>query len=203
MAEHGGGRSVAPALASRCRQVLMPCSAHKAHCRAADPRSLPRPQRADGLACKCSAGALHLLAQPDGCFRRSGGPWNPEGRWKAPIDGAFAPGPGLVGRTHDQQHLPRRRRAHTVKRCACLGFAQIRDSGQAFGQVLLATACRALAAERSRTELPTRRPFLTAARSPTRSSPQRSDPIDRSRWSGPDVSESSVRPTASHCSILK
>ena len=123
--EHGRGRSVAPALASRHRRVLVPRSVYEARCQTLAVRSGRRRQRAGGLLCKCSARALHLLGEPDGCFRRRGRPWNSEGRWKAPIDGAFPPGPDLVGRTHDQQHPSRRRWTHTVEQCVCLGFAQI------------------------------------------------------------------------------
>ena len=117
---------MAPALASRHRRVLVPRSVHEARCQTLAVRSGRRRQRAGGLLCKCSARALHLLGEPDGCFQRRGRPWNSEGRWKAPIDGAFPPGPDLVGRTHDQQHPPRRRWTHTVEQCVCLGFMQIR-----------------------------------------------------------------------------
>ena len=55
---------------------------------------------------QCSAIALHLLGEPDGGLRRRGRPWNLTGRWKAPIDGAFTPGPGLAGRLHDQRRHP-------------------------------------------------------------------------------------------------
>ena len=176
----------------------MPRSAHAAHCQTLAVRPGRRRQRAGGLPCKCSARALHLLGEPDGGLRRRGRPWNPEGRWKAPIDGAFTPGPGLAGRLHDQRRHPGAAERIRWNGASALRFAQIRDSGQAFGQALDATGWSALAAERSRFELPTRRPFLTAAPSPTRSATQRSGPIDRSRWSGPDVSESSLRAEGSH-----
>ena len=119
------GRRVAPALASRHRRVLVPRSAHEAHCQTLAVRSGRRRQRAGGLPCKCSARALHLHGEPDGGLRRRGRPWNLTGRWKAPIDGAFTPGPGLAGRLHDQRRPSRRRRAHTVERCVCLRFARI------------------------------------------------------------------------------
>ena len=176
----------------------MPRSAHAAHCQTLAVRPGRRRQRAGGLPCKCSARALHLLGEPDGGLRRRGRPWNPEGRWKAPIDGAFTPGPGLAGRLHDQRRHP-----GAAERIRWNG-ASAEDSFRFTRfERLVSNPCDAdvwsgLAAQRSGTEFDSRRPFLTAAPSPTRSATQRSGPIDRSRWSGPDVSESSLRATASH-----